>query len=161
MDVTVEQGTVEDVDALAPLWIEMLSHHRAVIDGTLPVNEDDRSWEATAKEYRAWFESGNGVLLLARAEGGDLVGYLMCQLDSSTRTFDLPRLGHIDSLVVTAEARGAGVGSLLLEACKAELLQQGIRHWTIGVVEGNDRAMELYRRFGFRPFYRDLAAEIS
>ncbi|BDZ46829.1 GNAT family N-acetyltransferase [Naasia aerilata] len=161
MDVTVEQGTLEDIEALGPLWVEMLTHHRAVIDGALPVNEDGRSWEATAKEYRTWFEAGNGLLLLARAAGGDLVGYLMCQLDSSTRTFDMPRLGHIDSLVVAAQARGAGVGSLLLDACKAALVEQGIRFWTIGVVEGNDRAMDLYQRFGFRPFYRDLAAEIG
>jgi ribosomal protein S18 acetylase RimI-like enzyme len=161
MDVTVEQGALEDVEALRALWLQMLAHHRAVLDGALPVTGDDSSWAATANEYRSWFDAGDALLLLARAADGELAGYLACHLDASSRTFDLPRLGNVDSLVVSTGARGAGIGSLLLDACRVELGRRGIRFWTIGVVEGNDRALELYQRFGFRPFYRDLVGEID
>jgi hypothetical protein len=38
--------------------------------------------------------------------------------------------------------------------------RQGVRYWAVGVVENNADATRLYERVGFRPFYRQLLAEV-
>lgn len=58
------------------------------------------------------------------------------------------------------EARGAGIGTMLIEACRERLREQGVRYWAVAVVEDNADATRLYERVGFRPFYRQLLAEV-
>jgi GNAT superfamily N-acetyltransferase len=49
----------------------------------------------------------------------------------------------------------------LLEGCRAELRRRGVRYCSIGVVEANTRAIELYERLGFQPFVRSMLARID
>jgi len=66
--------------------------------------------------------------------------------------------------ILIAEGDGAdrhGVGSALLEGCRAELRRRGVGYWSIGVVEANTRAIELYERLGFQPFVRSMLAPID
>jgi hypothetical protein len=42
----------------------------------------------------------------------------------------------------------------------APLREQGVRYWSVAVVEPNDDATRLYERVGFRSFYRQLLAEV-
>lgn len=55
---------------------------------------------------------------------------------------------HIEMLAVSAEARGQGVGTKLLEWCEAVARERGARVLSLGVVAGNP-ARRLYERFGF------------
>jgi ribosomal protein S18 acetylase RimI-like enzyme len=71
-----------------------------------------------------------------------------------------PRVGELETLAVAVEARGRGVGTMLIEACQERLQTEGITHWSVGVVEANEGATRLYERAGFRPFYRNLMARL-
>jgi ribosomal protein S18 acetylase RimI-like enzyme len=70
------------------------------------------------------------------------------------------RIGELETLAVAEEARGEGVGSLLIEACRERLRAEGISHWGVAVVEANEDATRLYEQIGFGPFYRQLLAEV-
>jgi ribosomal protein S18 acetylase RimI-like enzyme len=59
-----------------------------------------------------------------------------------------------------AAARGHGIGTMLIEACRERLRADGITHWSVGVVEANGGATRLYERAGFKPFYRNLMARL-
>ena len=81
----------------------------------------------------------------------------MCQLLSPSPTFDLgPQPGEVDSLVVAADARGSGVGTALLGACRDALRERVCTHWTIGVLDRNVDAQRLSERVGFRPWVNEL-----
>ncbi|GAA2721528.1 GNAT family N-acetyltransferase [Actinocorallia aurantiaca] len=56
---------------------------------------------------------------------------------------------QIQGLGVDPEARGLGVGRLLLEAAVAEAGRQGARKLTLRVLSGNTAARRLYERTGF------------
>ncbi|MGK5552057.1 GNAT family N-acetyltransferase [Actinomadura kijaniata] len=167
MDVEITAGTVDDVAGLETLWLAMLDHHREVTGERWPMRGPGDSWDLCAGQYRTWLGEGSALLFLARPtapEGGtrEPVGYLLCQLLPSGPTFDLgPSHGEVHSLAVSGRARGGGIGSALLRACKRELRARGVTHWSIGVLEDNRDAVRLYERLGFSPWTRHLLARLD
>jgi ribosomal protein S18 acetylase RimI-like enzyme len=67
------------------------------------------------------------------------------------------RIGEIESLAVLPSHRGRGVGSRLLEALERELESIGVRDLILGVLAGNEDAIRLYRRRGYRPTWAYLS----
>lgn len=141
----------------------MVEHHRRLVGDEWPVLPADEAWKRRRQQYSTWLSEGSGFIVIARADGSDApVGYAACRLLPAGPTFDLGELrGDVDSLVTAEAVRGRGVGRSLLNACRDELTRRGARYWSIGVVEANTRAIELYERLGFRPFVRSMLAPID
>ncbi len=59
-------------------------------------------------------------------------------------------VGHIAELCVTPEGSGAGLGQALLARSLDALCQSGANRISLAVTLANERALRLYRRFGFR-----------
>ncbi|TDD66150.1 GNAT family N-acetyltransferase [Actinomadura rubrisoli] len=57
----------------------------------------------------------------------------------------------MDGLAVSAEARGKGVGSLLLKEVVVLAAEHGCREIRLDVIDVNPRARALYERHGYRP----------
>jgi ribosomal protein S18 acetylase RimI-like enzyme len=57
----------------------------------------------------------------------------------------------IDGICVAREARGHGIGSMLIEALCREAQARGYREVRLDVIDSNPRARALYERRGFRP----------
>ncbi len=163
MAVEVERAGIDAVESLMPLWMSMVDHHREVAGADWPVRASDASWLTRREEYGLWLTDGSGTLLVARAGGtGPSLGYAMLRLHEPGATWDLGgQVGEVESLAVAADARGAGVGSALLAACRAELRSRGIAYWSVAVVEANAGAVHLYEREGFRPYYRLMLGEVE
>ena len=60
-------------------------------------------------------------------------------------------LPFLIQMFVTAQARGQGIGERLVEVALAQAREQGHRQVVLDVRAGNDAALRLYRRCGFRP----------
>ncbi len=156
MALSITRAGAEALDRLRPLWLALHHHHQAVGGERLgPYVDDDTSWTARRALY-AEFLAGGGFAMLAERDGG-LVGYAMVAVKTSTETeFDDTwvsgdRVAEIETLVVLPEARGAGVGSALLDAVDAELESAGVHDVLIGAFATNTEAIRLYERRGFRP----------
>lgn len=88
-----------------------------------------------------------GSYYLVRWEGG-VVGY--CAL---TYGFDAEvggRLGVVTDLFLIEEARGKGLGSLLVDEILAVAREEGLHQVELWVLDHNDRARRLYALKGFR-----------
>jgi ribosomal protein S18 acetylase RimI-like enzyme len=151
----ITRAGAEALDRLAPLWLELHHHHQAVGGPELgPYVDDATSW-AARRELYAGFLAGEGFALLAERDG-ELVGYAMVAVfDPAERELpDTWRTGapvaEIESLSVTRAARGAGIGSALLDRIDAELAAAGIADVLIAAFVGNLDAIRLYERRGFR-----------
>ncbi|MCK4176147.1 ribosomal protein S18-alanine N-acetyltransferase [Aciditerrimonas ferrireducens] len=59
--------------------------------------------------------------------------------------------GHVTTVAVDPGAWGRGVATALLLDAAGAAPALGVRHLTLEVRVGNDRAQALYRRFGFAP----------
>ena len=58
-------------------------------------------------------------------------------------------IGHVIGMMVRPEARGVGLGAVLLDACIAEARQAGLEMLTLSVTAENEGAVRLYDRHGF------------
>lgn len=141
----------------------MVEHHRRLVGDQWPVRSADAAWNLRRRQYASWLAEDTGFLFIARgAESERQLGYVACRLVPTGATFDLGEIrGDVDSLVTAEDARGQGVASALLAMCQAELKRRGARYWSIGVVEGNTQAIQLYERLGFRPFVHSMLAPLD
>lgn len=160
MATGVDRAGIEELDAVEPLWRAMQEHHGRLTAGRFAMRDPDESWTLRRSEYAGWLGDDSGVLLLARSVN-DLVGYAFVRWHASGPTWDFGQvIGEVESLAVAPSARGAGVGTALLDACRAELRERGLEYWCVDVVESNPAA-HLYERAGFKPNYRKLFGRID
>jgi GNAT superfamily N-acetyltransferase len=74
---------------------------------------------------------------------------------------DIDRLGVLETLVISDDARGAGMGRALLAAAREHLADWGVRVMKISVVAGNEGALRFYRREGAADFLQTLVVPVE
>jgi ribosomal protein S18 acetylase RimI-like enzyme len=162
--ISIERGDAGDIDSLRELWIELHHHHQAVGPQSGPFTDDETSWATRSAHYRDWMAEPGSFLLLARDGGGGLVGYAMVRVmdQSSERdAWEVPdRVAEFETLVVADGARGAGLGSRLMDEAEEELRRIGITEVFVGLIPGNDGAQRLYENRGFEGRWLVLRREL-
>ena len=159
--IEIERGGAEDVESLRDLWLELHHHHAEIGPQSGEFTDDETSWEFRSAQYRGWLADPGSFVLLARAEGR-LVAYALVrvmepgpELRDAWRVPDT--IAELETIIVTADARGAGLGERLLDEVDAELQRQGITQVGVGLIPGNDGAQRLYERRGFQKRWLVLA----
>lgn len=154
-----------EVDRVEPLWKAMVAHHRAVAGEEWPVRPEQEAWEQRRPQYVEWLSSGEGRMLAAvpaADPGAQPAGYALLLTRPAGATWEMgERVGELESLAVAPGQRGEGIGTLLIDACRELLREEGVAYWGVSVVEVNADATRLYERAGFRPYYRSLMTEIE
>jgi ribosomal protein S18 acetylase RimI-like enzyme len=127
-----------------------------------PYVDDATTWAERRKLYAVLLAKADTVLLLATT-GDALVGYGLAHVMPAEETW-VPdtwvtgsRIGEIESLAVLPEHRGRGLGTELLGRLERELREQGVADVVIGVLPGNEGAVRMYERRGYRPTWMYLS----
>jgi ribosomal protein S18 acetylase RimI-like enzyme len=84
--------------------------------------------------------------ILLAFQGEQAVGLLA--LSTRLDLFHAAPIGEIEDLIVTAKARGSGVGELLMRTAVGRLEQLGCREINVLTARDNDAAQRLYRKAG-------------
>ncbi|HZU21076.1 MAG TPA: GNAT family N-acetyltransferase [Gaiellaceae bacterium] len=126
--VSVRPSRAEDRLRLARLYAEVASERRW-IGGEPPVDVEART--------ESWSLEGDFVAEV----DGEIVGNI--HVDASKHGY-----GEV-GMAVASEWRGRGVGTALMEAAIAWARERGLHKLTLGVFAHNERAIALYRKFGF------------
>ena len=99
-----------------------------------------------------------GPAVLRRGSSADLAHVMPAEdtwVADTWQTGD--RIGEIESLAVLPSHRGLGIGTQLLTALERELLAIGVRDLILGVLPGNEAAIRLYQRHGYRSTWTYLS----
>jgi ribosomal protein S18 acetylase RimI-like enzyme len=158
----IVKGSAKDLDALEPLWVAVHHVHAASMPELAPYVTDAETWAERRALYADLFEKPDTVLLLA-LDGDALIGYGLMHVLPVGETWigDTWRAGErvaeIESLSVLPGHRGAGIGSALLDALEREIAALEIGDVIVGALPGNEAALRLYRRRGFRPTWLYLS----
>jgi ribosomal protein S18 acetylase RimI-like enzyme len=161
--VSIERGDEQDISAVRELWLGLHRHHARVMPELAPYLSEDESWTERESIYRRVLSREKSVLLLARV-GAANVGYAIGFVATAEEKAWLDdtwvntgNVGEVESLGVVPEQRGGGIGTLLLERLERELRSLGAEDLVLGVLPGNDQAIRLYARFGYRPTWMYLS----
>jgi ribosomal protein S18 acetylase RimI-like enzyme len=153
-----------EVDRVAHLFQQMVEFHREVAACAWPVRSPDDAWALRRSQYLQWLTTGTARMFAAvPTDSPDAPpdGYATLSVKPGGASWDFgERIGELETLAVATSRRGEGIGTLLIEACAERLRAEGVRYWGVAVVEANEGATRLYERAGFRPYYRNLMAEL-
>ena len=155
--MTVERVDPGGLDELRPLWEALLARH-AEVWSILPQRPAGETWARRRRQYDGWLADEGSFVLLARRDGR-AVGYTLVHIAEGDETYATgERLAEIETLVVAAGERDAGVGGLLFDAAVEELGRLGVDDLMVGYMDGNEAARRFYERRGFTPFVHRLYA---
>jgi ribosomal protein S18 acetylase RimI-like enzyme len=154
--IEIVEAGAERLDEVEPIWILLSEHHADLTPARLPVRPPAEGWPVRRRRYEEALEDG-AVLFLA-VRGDEAVGFALAFPQAPRANLAIDRLLEIETIAVLPEARGAGVGSALMDAVEAWADAHGIEHLQVAVREANDGARRLYERRGFKPFYTTMIA---
>jgi ribosomal protein S18 acetylase RimI-like enzyme len=152
----IVEGSAGDIPTLEPLWVGVHHVHEQSMPELAPYVSDAETWASRRALYESVLEKPDTVLVLA-FDGDELVGYALSHVMPLDETWigDTWRTGQrvaeLESLAVRESHRGRGIGSALLDRIDEALDAQGIRDIFVGALAGNEGALRLYARRGFRP----------
>ncbi len=95
---------------------------------------------------------------VAEDEKGNIVGYVMCRVESHYTKRDTLVLGHVLSIAVSKEHRRRGIGEALMLKAEEGLLSYNSDAIYLEVRVSNEPAIRLYEKLGYKklgiiPFY--------
>jgi ribosomal-protein-alanine N-acetyltransferase len=97
-------------------------------------------------------------------ENGDVVGYIMCRIETGIPSFKLlgiTRKGHVISIAVLPEHQREGIGCALMREAMEAMVNYKAKECYLEVRASNVPAVNLYRKMGFeiirtiRGYYAD------
>jgi len=97
-------------------------------------------------------------------ENGEVVGYIMCRVETGLASFGLGGLvkkGHVVSVAVMQEFRRKGIGDALMNKAMENMKSYNARQCFLEVRVTNAAATEMYKKLGFettktiRGYYAD------
>jgi GNAT superfamily N-acetyltransferase len=135
--MTIERVTTQDLDELLPLM-------RAYCD-FYEVSPSDDDLLGMSRELIADPEK-EGVQFIARDGGGRAVAF--ATVFWTWATSDAARLGVMNDLFVSPDARGGGYADALIERCRAECGRRGAIRLSWQTAPDNARAQAVYDRVG-------------
>ncbi|HKV20426.1 MAG TPA: GNAT family N-acetyltransferase [Mycobacterium sp.] len=155
-------GSTEDLRLVGPLWVAVHHRHIESMPELAPYVDDTETWRARRDLYEELLTKPDTLLLLAFVDD-EPIGYGLTHvmpvagswLEDTWRTGD--RVGEIESLSVLPAYRGTGLGSELLDRLETHLHELGVDDLILGALAGNDDAIRLYERRGYRPTWLYLS----
>ena len=97
-------------------------------------------------------------------EDGELVGYVMCRIETGIPSFRIIRImkrGHVISIAVLPKYQRQGVGYALMQEAMNAMLHYNAKECYLEVRTSNIPAVDLYKKMGFdiartiRGYYAD------
>jgi ribosomal protein S18 acetylase RimI-like enzyme len=158
----LREAGAEDIPLVEPLWVAVHHRHAESMPELEPYVTDAETWAIRSAFYRDLLTKPDTLFLLA-FDGDRAVGYGLAHVlkledtwvPDTWRTGE--RIGEIESLSVLPAYRGGGLGSMMLDRLEAHLRARGARDFILGVLPGNDDALRLYERRGYRPTWLYLS----
>lgn len=111
--------------------------------------------------YRGWVavEDYDGATLAAT--DGDLVGFVLTDVEPSPVPFDQPDRLVVCDLYVAEQYRGTGLADRLFERVKRRARERDCEQLRLEVDADNERAMAFYESWGFEIARHEMLASVE
>lgn len=115
-------------------------------------------WEGEYTHFRRLYRDtyersrrGTAIMWVAELPGTGIIGQVFIQLDCSRPELaDGEERAYLYSFRVRSAFRSQGLGTYILQRVEEDLVKRGYSYLTLNVAKDNERAIELYKRRGFK-----------
>jgi L-amino acid N-acyltransferase YncA len=137
--IHVRDATENDLPAILAIYNEVIVNTTAVYDYEPHTLEMRTAWFNTKKEQ--------GFPVFVAAEDGKVLGLSSI---GPFRSWAAYKYSVENSVYVATEARGKGIGKLLMPPIIEAAKQMGMHSIIAGIDAGNEASIQLHRHFGFK-----------
>jgi GNAT superfamily N-acetyltransferase len=134
--VEIRDAAIEDLEELLPLM-------RAYCEFYESDPPDDGLWTMASALIE---DDSQGFMLIARDSTGAAVGF--ATVDWKWSCLKGARVGYLEDLFVTPDARGGGIADTLIETCAERCRRRGMPAMQWLTQPDNHRAQAVYDRIG-------------
>lgn len=158
MKLQIREAGIADFDRLCALFAEENRFHAQLVPAYIQMT----SQVLTREELQASLDRRTHQLYVCE-DGDALLGAVIVSLrDTVEDRWNKSHLyGYIEDLIVTATARGRGVGRRLMQAARCWVTSQGVQTIELHVWEANTGACRFYESLGLRSVQRRLTWEFQ
>jgi GNAT superfamily N-acetyltransferase len=151
--IEIIRGGAELLDAPRALWLSLRNHHHSVAPELGPVRDDEATWTRRRSEYAAWLAQDDGAFFLIARRDDQVLAYAFVRpLRRNSTTWALERDElDIETLSVSSEARGSGIGARMIALIREEVVRGGYGGLQVTAIAQNVDALRFYEREGFAP----------
>lgn len=146
-EIIIRPATVDDAPGIATVHVKtwQFSYRGYVPDDFL----DNQSIDERTARWRAILARlGVQERTFVAELGGEIAGF--CSTGKSRDDDADGATGEVYAIYVAPQYMRIGVGSALFQAGHEHLSQQGFEHFTLWVLESNQRARQFYEKQGWR-----------
>ena len=112
-----------------------------------------------ARWLRKCIRSRNTMVLIAEDQGG-AAGFSVASIVTNPPLRKLRQFGNIDVLFVKRSYRGRKISSMMMKELLEWFLKRSIRHVGLEVMEANQPARAIYRKWGLYDFFIEMRMEL-
>jgi ribosomal protein S18 acetylase RimI-like enzyme len=156
--IEIIRGGEELLDAPQALWLALRDHHHSIAPELGAIRGDEETWTRRRSEYAAWLAQDNGAFFLVARRGDQVLAYAFVRpLRRNSTTWALERDElDIETLSVSPEARGSGIGKRMIALIREEVARGGYGGLQVTAIAQNVDALRFYQREGFAPEFIHL-----
>ncbi|MHA1230223.1 MAG: GNAT family N-acetyltransferase [Candidatus Helarchaeota archaeon] len=120
----------------------------------VPFDEKKWEWGVRMRLYDALRRNG----MLVAIKDDKLVGMLFADVNIDVTGV---ATGYIRNVIVDADEQGQGIGRMLIEKAIEYLKEIDVHEILVNVREKTEKALNLYKRFGFKPAYQVMKLKLK
>ena len=135
----IRDAVYSDIDNIAKLYI---SNWKETYKGLLPEDYlNSLTKEYAVEKWNKYLKSENHIFVAY--EENEFLGFVASKKDDNEECY-----WYLDSLHITKNSRGTGIGTKLIYKVGKYALTNGYQCMSICIVKGNDSAKSIYKKLG-------------
>lgn len=146
--MNIRYGNTEDATMLAELGAK--TFYETFAKDNTPENISLYMKKSFSKEIQLNELSKPDIIFLIVELEDEPVGYAKLKMNSNDESVKGTEVMEIERIYASQEYIGKGIGKELMKACINEARQRGCDSIWLGVWEKNQRAIDFYKKWGFK-----------
>ncbi len=152
----IRKARVEDVNDILRLNQKLFDNEYSNFDKTL-----DCGWPPNNKDYFKDSIKDENFISLVAVSNRKIIGYLIGSIHKAEEYRKLKELAEVDNTFVLEEHRGKGVGKKLFEEFLEWSKKRGIDRMKVVASSKNKKAINFYKKCGFKDYNLTLEGDIQ
>lgn len=145
---SIREARREDLTSVVALWREMMAVHVALDDRFRFVADADVEFARHARRMMR----GPVSRILVAVVGGQVVGYVLVELQQRPPIYPVGRYGFISDICVSGRHRRRGIGAALVQRAIGWLRSEGVNTVELLAADRNETARSFWAAMGFEPY---------